>query len=262
MQQPLQLTHSHSLKYRSELALAYCNSTLSFNLTGCQVKEEKEKLHFPNNLRQKYSTPQCKCGISVSAPNCACWRMLSLLLYPVALYRDKKEMLDLIHVSSTGQLSAPIFQTWVWFWSFSLSHIENDLKMILQKRFRQHTKLLFFRKQRNNYNSLLLCILCKLFLLLSQVSIEPKRSWTLQNSILCLCFSKVAPDMGGKHFRRTAGSCKGVIVWLNYILYIQADLALPVAHSHIVFALNWSMFNFHFTNFQIAFISPTTLHSF
>lgn len=124
--------------------------------------------------------------------------------------------------------------------------------MILQKRFRQHTKLLFF-KQRNNYNSLLLCILCRLFLLLSQVSIEPKTSWTLQNSILCLCFSKEVPDMGGKHFRRTAGSCKGVIVCLNHILHIQADLALPVAHSHIVFALNWSVFNFHFTNFQIAF---------
>lgn len=77
--------------------------------------------------------------------------------------------------------------------------------MILQKRFRQHTKLLFF-KQRNNYNSLLLCILCRLFLLLSRVSIEPKRSWTLQNSILCLCFSKEVPDMGGKHFRILQGS--------------------------------------------------------
>lgn len=132
------------------------------------------------------------------------------------------------------------------------------------KRFRQHTKLLFFRKQRNNYNSLLLCILCKLFLLLSNVSIEPKKkeSWTLQNSILYLCFSKVAPFMGGKHFRQTAGSCKGVIVWLNYILHIQADLALPLAHSHIVFVICCSILNFHFTNFQIAFFSPTTLHSF
>lgn len=134
--------------------------------------------------------------------------------------------------------------------------------MILQKRFRQHTKLLFFRKQRNNYNSLLLCILCKLFLLLSQFSIEPKKSVTVQNSILCLCFSKVAPDMGGKHHRGTAGSSKGVIVCLNYIVHIQADLALPVAHPHIVVALNWKIFNFHFTNFQIAFFSPNTLHSF
>lgn len=100
--------------------------------------------------------------------------------------------------------------------------------------------------------------LCKLFLLFSQVSVESKGSWTLQNSILCLCFSKVVPDMGGKHFRRTAGSCKGVIVWLNYILHIQADLALPVAHSHIIFALNWSIFNFRFTNFQIAFFFSFT----
>lgn len=134
--------------------------------------------------------------------------------------------------------------------------------MVLQKRFRQHTKLLFF-KQRNSYNSLSLCILCKLFLLLSQVSIEPKRSWTLQNSILCLCFSKVVPDMGGKHFRQTAGTCKGVIVWLNYILHIQADLALSL---HIpISSLPWigrysiltlQTFNLHF------FPPPTALLSF
>ena len=43
--------------------------------------------------------------------------------------------------------------------------------------------------------------------------------------------------MGGKHFRQTAGSCKGVIVWLNDILHIQADLALPVAHSQIFLKL-------------------------
>lgn len=96
----------------------------------------------------------------------------------------------------------------------------------------------------NNYNSLLLFILYKLFLLLSQVSVESKGSWALQNSILWLCFSKVVPDMGGKHFRRTAGSCKGVIVWLNYILHIQADLAFPVAHSHNVFALNGAILDF------------------
>ncbi len=118
--------------------------------------------------------------------------------------------------------------------------------MFLQKRFRRHTKLLFF-KQRNSCNSLLLCILCKLFLLLSQVSIEPKRSWTLQNSVLRLCFSKIVPGMGGKHFRQTAGSCKGVIVWLKYILHIQADLAsslhipilsLPFIDQYWIFTLH------------------------
>lgn len=118
-----------------------------------------------------------------------------------------------------------------------------------KKWFRRHTKLLF-----NNYNSLLLFILCKLFLLFSQVSVEPKGCWTLPNSILCLCFSKVVPDMGGKHFRRTAGFCKGVIVWLDYIVHIQADLAWPVAHSHIVFALNWSIFHLRLTNFQIVVV--------
>lgn len=139
--------------------------------------------------------------------------------------------------------------------------------MILQKRFRQHTKLLFFRKQRNNYNSLLLCILCKLFLLLSQVSIEPKQiKLDASKCRTVLVLFKGAPDVGGKHFRRTAGSCKGVIVWLNYILHIQADLALPVAHSHIVFAINWSILNFYklsiciFFTYYTAFILMYLFH--
>lgn len=42
--------------------------------------------------------------------------------------------------------------------------------------------------------------------------------------------------MSGKHFRRYPEFYKGVIVWLIYHLQIQADLALSVAHSHIVLA--------------------------
>lgn len=47
-----------------------------------------------------------------------------------------------------------------------------------------------------------------------------------------------------------SGSCKGVMVWLNSILHIQADLALPFAHSHIAIALNWPIINF--PNFERA----------
>lgn len=84
MQQPLQLIRSHSFKYQS------------FHLTGCQ---ENENLHFPNNLRQKYSTHSANVRFlywlhlscqrwQFTDPNCACKQMLSSLLCPV--FRETK----------------------------------------------------------------------------------------------------------------------------------------------------------------------------
>lgn len=50
-------------------------------------------------------------------------------------------------------MSAPLFATRVRFWSFLLSHIENDLKRILQKK--QNKKIDYIQSYCcNSYNSL------------------------------------------------------------------------------------------------------------
>lgn len=180
MQQPLQLIHSHSLKYRS--GLAYCNTTLSFHLTGFQEKENLLFFQIISGRNIVHTMQMWDFCISYTFTVTGGSLQIQIVLVggccicycTLLLFRDKRRCWIWSVYSQQVKCLHRSFQTWVWFWSFSLSHIENDLKMILQKRFRQHTKLLFFRKQRNNYNSLLLCILCKLFLLLSQVSIEPK----------------------------------------------------------------------------------------
>lgn len=73
---------------------------------------------------------------------------------------------------------APLFANGVRFWSFLLSHVENDRKRILQKETKE--KQTTYKVIVATVITVSRCfVLRRSLLLLSLVSVEPEDSWTL-----------------------------------------------------------------------------------
>lgn len=126
------------------------------------------------------------------------------------------------------------FAVCVWFGSLSFSHMEHDLQIILQRSGSKKETVFFF------FFVHLTVITVSCYLCCVNRFCCCHRSQSSQKVVVWfkVPFSSCAFQRYSQRWAvnvSTAGSCKGVIVRLMYILHIQADLALPFAHSHIAF---------------------------